>query len=119
MAKNRSTVAKELAEWHFEVEPDLTTIFWVNPNEAQSDAPIYLLEVTGSKQPPVQLNPGAVTAFSFDSTDDTPFPSSVAEVTQEELRLLQLGMLAAPTGWTVNLDSAQTFSRSNTSGGRQ
>jgi hypothetical protein len=119
MAKNRSTVAKELADWHFEVEPDLTTIFWVNPNEDRHDAPICLLEITGSTQPPVQMNPGAVTAFSFDATADTPFPSSVAEVTHEELRLLQLGMLAAPPGWSVNLDSAQAFTRTDSSGGRK
>jgi hypothetical protein len=118
MAKNRQTVAKELAEWHFEVEPELTKIFWINPNDS-GDAPICLLEVTGSSQLPVQLSPGGVTAFNFNSTVDTPFPSSVAEVTPDELRLLQQGVLAAPQGWKVDLESAQTFSRDEATRGQK
>ncbi|HEY5961113.1 MAG TPA: hypothetical protein VIV60_31365 [Polyangiaceae bacterium] len=119
MAKDRQTVAKALADWHFEVEPELTTIFWVNPNDDSREAPICLLEVTGSNQPPAQLNPGAVTAFNFSSTHDTPFPSSVAEVTPAELRLLQLGLLASPTGWNVDLESAREFPRPDSSRGQK
>jgi hypothetical protein len=117
--KDRETVAKELAHWHFGVEPELTTIFWVNPDDERSEAPICLLEVTSSIQPPAQLNPGAVTAFNFGSTDDTPFLSSVAEVTPAELRLLQLGLLESPTGWIVDLESARKFSRSDSSLGQK
>jgi hypothetical protein len=61
--------------------------------------------------PAPQLRPGAVTAFSFDPTDDVPFPSLVAEVTHEEFGLLARGFLLAPEGWTIDLESAREIPR--------
>jgi hypothetical protein len=100
----RAEVAADLMRWHFTVEPELTKILWVGPNEPDT-APLRFLEVASERG---DMERG-IEVFAFDATTDVPFPSEVAEVTEQELTLIVAGVLSLPLGW--GLDGARAFTR--------
>ncbi len=92
--------AKRLSEWHFEVEPGIQKIFYI---ELAGDR-FALLEVN-EHTPPT----GSVEPFVFAPSDDIPYTTVVAEITPDELRRLHNDPLALPLpkGW--NLSTARVF----------
>ena len=77
--------ARELVEWHFEVEPDLVEVFRIiSDDEANPAEPIKLLEVNEASMPT-----GEITAFGFGASKDFPFRTIIAEVTPKEFAALK------------------------------
>lgn len=92
--------AKRLSEWHFEVEPGMRQIFYIElPGER-----IALLEVN-EHTPPT----GSVEPFVFAPSEDIPYTTVVAEITPEELKQIydDPRSLPLPEGW--NLGTARVF----------
>ena len=94
MVKTREDYVQELVNWHFEVEPKLEEIYWVNM-EDDDTAPIQLVEVSESNNSSF-FAPGNIGAFYFEKTKDFPYPSLVAEVTHPELHLVAKQLLNLP-----------------------
>ena len=97
--------ARELVEWHFEVEPDLVEVFRImSDDEANPAEPIKLLEVNEATMPT-----GEITAFGFGASKDFPFRTIIAEVTPKEFAALKSSLGVFPNGW--RLDTAIRFTR--------
>lgn len=92
--------AKRLSKWHFEVEPGMRQIFYI---ELPGDR-IGLLEIN-EHTPPT----GSVEPFVFAPSGDIPYTTVVAEITPEELQRLRDDpqALPLPEGW--NLGAARIF----------
>lgn len=103
-AQTREQVAEEMARWHFTVEPTLKKILWVAPHTPY-DGPVRLLEVATERR---GMERG-IEVFAFDRTDDVPYPTEVAEITEREFNLVVAGQLSLPEGWM--LDGAKPFTR--------
>lgn len=100
---SREVAAVELMRWHFDVDPDLIKIYWIKEDYETDDAPIRLLEVSGSASnhsAPLS-SPDSVTEYSYDPAKDFPYSSKVIEVTKGELRMLARGELRLPEGWNI------------------
>jgi len=92
--------AKRLIDWHFEVEPGMRQIFYIDlPGDR-----IGLLEVN-EHTPPT----GSVDPFVFSPSGDIPYTTVVAEITPEEYERLRSNpqALPLPEGWS--LDAASVF----------
>ena len=101
----KDQVAKELIEWHFQVEPGLSVVFRVlAENEEDPNEPIKLIEVNTQT-----VATGSFEPFRFAPTEDTPFPTVIAELTPEEFRQFRSTPGAIPESWDI--DGAQTFKR--------
>jgi len=100
---NRNDAAVELINWHFEIEPDVTDIYFVNA-DSDANAPIILLEVSRST-----LATGSVEPFSFGSSEEIPFTTVIAEVTPSEFAALSENPALLPKGWS--LEKAERFTR--------
>jgi hypothetical protein len=105
MTKPKDEAARELAEWHFSVEPYLVTVLrFVSDEEDALDEPIKLLEVNGAT-----VATGSVEPFFFGPSEGVPFATVIAEITPEEFERIERKELALPRGWS--LDRAQRFER--------
>jgi len=93
----RERAAKDLAYWHFMAEPELKKIIWIGPN-GRDDEPLRFLEVLPGRS---GMEHG-IEVFAFDATEDVPYPSEVAMVTEKELALVVAGVLSLPEGWSLN-----------------
>jgi hypothetical protein len=100
LVEEKTRVAKDLAEKHFQSEGGLTRIFRVTGTadaEVKPAEPIKLLEVNDSTFPsgvrPLQF--GAVPAQGI------PFPSVIIEVTPDEFARIESRELKLPRGWTL------------------
>ncbi|HEU4409941.1 MAG TPA: hypothetical protein VFS43_32100 [Polyangiaceae bacterium] len=100
----REEVVRDLARWHFTVEPGLQTILWVGASAPETE-PLRLLEVTSEQGGVVR----GIEVFAFDRTADVPYPTEVAEVTALELSHALAGQLPLPDGWA--LDDMKAFTR--------
>lgn len=100
----KDRAARELIEWHYEVEPDLELVYRVMAeNEDDPDEPIKLVEINGAA-----VSTGRFSAFGFAPTKDFAYHTVIAELTRDELEtLLEQGKL--PPGW--DLDSAVQYPR--------
>jgi hypothetical protein len=97
MARTKDEAVRELAQWHFGVEPDLTHVIRiVGDNEDAPDEPIKLLEVNAAT-----VATGSVEPYAFAPSKSVPFPTVIAEVTPEEYERLQRGELKLPAGWSL------------------
>jgi hypothetical protein len=106
MARTKNETVRELAEWHFGVEPDLKQVIRiVADNEDASDEPIKLLEVNAAT-----VATGSVEPYAFAPSTAVPFPTVIAEVTPEEYERIQRNEIKLPKGWS--LSKAQLFTRS-------
>ncbi|HMA94269.1 MAG TPA: hypothetical protein VKP30_16370 [Polyangiaceae bacterium] len=105
MAHTKDEAARELAEWHFSVEPDLTQVIRiVADNEDAADEPIKLLEVNAAT-----VATGSVETFAFSPSESVPYSTVIAEVTPEEFERIQRAELKLPSGWS--LSKGQLFVR--------
>lgn len=101
----REEVAKDLARWHFTVEPELRKILWVGTRAPESE-PLRLLEVAVDRSGMAR----GIEVFAFDQTHDVPYPTEVVEITERELTLLVAGALSLPAGWALD-DDVKIFTR--------
>ena len=105
MAQTKDEAVRELAEWHFRVEPDLEQVFRiVGENEDAPDEPIKLLEINAAT-----VATGGVEAFAFGPSKSTPFATVVAEITPEEFERVKRAEIKLPEGWS--LTTAMRFER--------
>ncbi len=105
MEPSKDKVARELVEWHFGVEPDLSRVIRiVSENEDAPDEPIKLLEVNAAT-----VATGTIEFFAFAPSVSTPFRTVIAEVTPEEYERIRCEELRLPRGWS--LANAQLFER--------
>jgi hypothetical protein len=94
---DKDEVARNLIEWHFQMEPEICKIFRIlAEQEDGEDEPIKLLEVN-----PESTETGRIDSFQFDPAGDITYPSVVAEVTPREFQLIELDLLALPEGWSL------------------
>jgi len=93
---DKDSIAADLINWHFKVEPGLVTVYRVtNDNEADPKEPIKLIEVNAQT-----VATGTFEAYGFAPTREVPFPTLIAEVTPDELvELRRSGKL--PPGWDI------------------
>ncbi len=105
MAPTKDEAARELADWHFGVEPDLKRVIRIVTDDEDSvGEPIKLLEVNEGT-----VATGSVEAFAFAPSTSVPFPVVIAEVTPEEYERIERKEIALPEGWS--LSKAQLFER--------
>lgn len=97
MAHTKDEAARELAHWHFGVEPDLRQVIrLVTDNEEDPGEPIKLLEVNAAT-----VTTGSVEPFAFAPSESVPFPTVIAEVTPEDFDKIERGELELPRGWSL------------------
>jgi len=105
MAPTKDEAARELAAWHFGVEPYLERVIRIlAENEDEPGEPIKLLEVNGAT-----VATGNVEAFAFAPSKSLPFPITIAEVTPEEFERIARHELPLPRGWS--LENSEQFPR--------
>ena len=105
MTNAKDEAVRELAEWHFSVEPDLKRVIRiVADNEDAPDEPIKLLEVNAAT-----VATGNVEPYGFAPSASVPFPTMIAEVTPEEYERVERNEIKLPAGWS--LSKAQRFDR--------
>lgn len=97
----KNEVARELIEWHFKIEPEITEIYrFIASDEDNDYEPIKLLEVSEAT-----LTAGRVMPFGFGATEEIPYRSVVATITPEEMQQIKNREIPLPQGW--NLSTAQ------------
>jgi hypothetical protein len=99
--QSREDVARKLAQHHFEVEPELQFVVFL---DIEPEDTITLLEVTDST--PAS---GSVDAFVFARTKDIPYTIRIAEVTPAEYEYLRRDPSRLPRAW--DLSKAKVFPR--------
>ncbi|HKY41318.1 MAG TPA: hypothetical protein VJN18_35540 [Polyangiaceae bacterium] len=105
MARTKDETVRELAAWHFGVEPELTQVIRiVGENENEPDEPIKLLEINAAT-----VSTGSVEPFAFAPSASVPFPTLIAEVSPEEFEKISRQELRLPDGWS--LAGAEHFKR--------
>ena len=105
MARTKDEAVRELAEWHFGVEPELTQVIRiVADDEDAPDEPIKLLEVNAAT-----VSTGSVEPYAFAASASLPFPTVIAEITPEEYERIRRDEIKLPTGWS--LTKTQLFKR--------
>lgn len=94
--KNR--VARMLADAHRKIEPGINRIFRVvSDKEQDADEPVKLLEVNPD------TSPSGIVPIAFGpDPPEIPFPSVVIEVTEEEFKRIDAGVLPLPDGWQLS-----------------
>ena len=101
----KDEAVRELAEWHFGVEPDLERVIRiVFDNEDEPNEPIKLLEVNGAT-----VATGSIEPYAFSPTASVPFPTVIAEITPEEFARVERNEITLPKGWS--LARTQRFER--------
>jgi len=103
MSQNNSvtSVAKNLIQEHFELEPNLEQVVWINP---EKPAEIRLLEINSDT-----ITTGMVQAFYFAPWEEIPYPMKIAEITPEEWQKILQNEIPLPKGWT--LENYKVYSR--------
>lgn len=105
MVRTKDEAARELAEWHFGVEPDLEQVIRILvENEEEPGEPIKLLEINAAT-----VATGSVEPYAFAPSESVLFATVIAEITPEELERIQRDEMKLPPGWS--LASAQIFKR--------
>ena len=98
VVEERAEAAKELARWHYDLEPGITQIFRITDSvevELIRATPIKLLEVNvntvESGVMPLQFGPAPASGI--------PYSSIIIEVTPNEFEKIQSLELKLPEGW--------------------
>lgn len=100
----KDRAARELIEWHYQVEPELQLVYRViADNEDDPDEPIKLVEINAAA-----VSTGSFSAFGFAPTEGFAYHTIIAELTRDELDALS-SKGKIPPGW--NLATARTYSR--------
>lgn len=100
-SESREDIARKLARHHFEVEPDLRLVVFLDIGPENT---ITLLEI--SESTPAS---GSVDAFVFAPTESIPYITRIAEVTPEEYEELRRDPSRLPPAW--DLAKAKFFER--------
>jgi hypothetical protein len=100
-----TAVAENLIHEHFDLEPSLEKVIWINPEQAPE---IRLLEINAET-----FATGMVQSFYFPPSDEIPYAMLIAEITPEEWQQVLLKKLPLPEGWT--LDNYKVYSRETVS----
>lgn len=101
--EQREFVARELAERHFAIEPELVRVLFL---DIAPEDTITLLEISAST--PAS---GSVDAFVFAPTDNVPYFTKIAEVTPEEYEELRQDPSRFRLPKTWDLSKAIIFER--------
>jgi hypothetical protein len=101
--EKREFVARKLAERHFEIEPELIRVLFL---DIAPEDTITLLEISAST--PAS---GSVDAFVFAPTDNVPYITKIAEVTPEEYEELKQDPARFRLPETWDLSKAKIFER--------
>jgi hypothetical protein len=103
MSQNHTvaSVAENLIQEHFELEPSLEKVVWINPEQP---AEIRLLEINSET-----FTTGMVQSFYFPPSDEIPYAMLLAEVTPEEWQRVLQNEIPLPEGWT--LENYKVYSR--------
>jgi hypothetical protein len=103
MSQNHSIVAaaENLLQEHFEQDPRLEKVIWINPEQTME---IRLLEIT-----PDTFPAGAVLSFYFPPDEELPYAMKIAEIRPEEWQQILRNEIPLPDGWT--LENYKTYSR--------
>jgi hypothetical protein len=98
MGRTKDETAKELAEWHGRVEPDLQCVIRIiGDREDDPREPIKLLEINAATPAT-----GSVEPFAFAPQGSVAFPTVVAEVTPDEFERIKNRALELPKGWSLD-----------------
>lgn len=98
---NIASAAANLIQEHFELDPILEQVIWINPDKTTE---IRLLEIT-----PETFPAGVVMSFYFPPDEEFPYAMKIAEITPEEWQKILRNEIPLPNGWT--LDNYKTYSR--------
>ena len=103
MSQNHNIVdaAEDLIQEHFELEPNLEKVIWINPDKTTE---MRLLEIN-PETPPT----GSVLSFYFPGDDEFPYAMKIAEITPEEWQKILRHEIPLPNTWT--LENYKVFSR--------
>lgn len=95
------SVAENLIQEHFSLEPNLEIIIWINPDNMTE---IRLLETNSDT-----ITTGMVQSFYFAPWDEIPYAMKIAEITPEEWTKILKAEIPLPSGWT--LENHKVYSR--------
>ncbi len=85
MESDKDRAARQLIEWHYEVEPELELVYRIfAENEDDPDEPIKLIEINAAA-----VSTGRFSAFGFAPTADFAYPTVIAELTRDEFETLR------------------------------
>jgi len=103
MSQNHNIVsaAEDLIQEHFELEPSLERVVWINSDKP---AEIRLLEIN-----PETPATGSVLSFYFPPDEDFPYAMKIAEIRPEEWQKILRNEIPLPNGWT--LENYKIYSR--------
>lgn len=93
--------AENLIHEHFDLEPSLAQVIWLNPSLSTE---VRLLEIN-----PETFPSGMVQSFYFPPSDEIPCAMFLAEVRPEEWQKILRHEIPLPEGWT--LENYKTYSR--------
>ena len=97
MPLTRDEAVRELVEWHYEVDPNMTEVIRLfSPNEEYPREPIKFLEVS-----PDTPASGNVMTFTFGGTEESPYNMQIAVVTPKEMEQVRRGEMPLPKGWSL------------------
>lgn len=86
--------AENLIHEHFDLEPSLEKVIWINPEQAPE---IRLLEIN-----PETFATGIVQSFYFPPSDEIPYALLIAEITPEEWQKVLRKEIPLPDEWTLD-----------------
>jgi hypothetical protein len=98
---NITSMAENLIQEHFELDPSLEKVIWVNSDKP---AEIRLLEIT-----PETFPAGEVLSYYFPPDDEFPYATIMAQITPEEWQKVLRNEIILPEGWT--LENHKVYSR--------
>jgi len=96
MSQNHNviSVAENLIQEHFDLEPNLEKIIWINPDKTTE---IRLLEINSDT-----ITTGMVQSFYFAPWEEIPYAMKIAEITPEEWQKILQAEIPLPEGWTLD-----------------
>jgi len=103
MSQNHNIVsaAEDLIQEHFELEPNLEKVIWINSDKTTE---IRLLEINSDT-----IATGMVQSFYFAPSRKIPYAMKMAEITPEEWQKILRNEIPLPEGWT--LENYKIYSR--------
>lgn len=105
MEFDKDTTADRLIDWHFSIDSGTIAVYRIlSNNENSKDEPIKLLEINEDT-----IETGRVDAFVFGPTEEVPYSTIMAVVTQAEMTKIENGEIQLPGGW--DLKSSRKYAR--------
>jgi len=98
---NIASAAEDLIQEHFDLEPSLEQVIWINTDKP---AEIRLLEINSDT-----IATGMVQSFYFAPSREIPYAMKMAEITPEEWQKILQNEIPLPEGWT--LENYKVYSR--------